>query len=105
MKILTSDGAVFDAKTAAGIVAAMRKDDWGAPPKKLEYMVETAERVEMITGSVIRTSNPVDFLIDLERAGFCHIENLTPKQAAEFADAGTGSTVANIHLPDEEVSL
>lgn len=102
MKITTADGAVFEAPSAKAVVALMRQDDWGAPPKKQEYMIETADRVRQIIGVEIRTTSPVDFLVDLEKAGFCQIEFLTPVQAAQFADAGAGTAVANPLLPDIE---
>lgn len=102
MVITTADGAVFTAATAKGVVAQMRRDDWGAPPKKQEYMLETAERVHEITGAEIRTTSAVDFLVDLEKAGFCQIEFLTPIQAAQFAEAGSGTAVANPLMPDTE---
>lgn len=45
MKILTNDGAVFQGKTARGVVKAMQRDAWNAPEKKRDYMVEVVDRV------------------------------------------------------------
>lgn len=66
--VTTQDGAAFKGRTAAQVVSKMRRDNWNAPARKLEYMEEVAERIYQTTGQTIRT-DACHFLADLEDVG------------------------------------
>jgi hypothetical protein len=89
MKVTTQDEQTFVGETPESIVSQMKRTDWSAPPKKAEYMREVAERVEMMTGQKARSDNASVFLLDLERAQFLTIEELTPEQAQAFTALAT----------------
>lgn len=96
MKIVTSDGVVFEAPTAKGIVSQMRRSQWSAPSKKGEYMREVADHVAEVTGKRVRADEVDAFLVDLEHAGLCRVSDLSPAQARRWT--------ALLPMPDEEES-
>lgn len=74
MRIQTNDGATFTGPDAKAVVRQMRDQQWSAPVMKRDYMVEVAERVEMLTGERIATTPAETFLNELERVGLVTIE-------------------------------
>lgn len=71
MTITTQDGATFSGETPEAVVKQMQADDWSAPPKKREYMIEVADRIAEMTGKTVRAdAGATAFLHDLTVAGF-----------------------------------
>lgn len=65
----TNDGTTFQGATAANIVQQMRDTQWGQQQVKRDYIADTAERVAMLTGQPIDTTDATTFLLGLAHAG------------------------------------
>jgi alkylation response protein AidB-like acyl-CoA dehydrogenase len=108
-RVECSDGEVFQAETAAGIVEQMRSAEWHKPPKKREYMEEIQERVEQMTGVSVRVDRPTHFLKDLEAAGVLRITawdekggELDPEQEVPAEEAPGTTAPTHQSEPAEE---
>jgi hypothetical protein len=67
-----SDGALFRAKTDAGLVRQMKATQWNAPLKKGQYIEEVCERVHEMTGrlpllpaTTLTPTQFIDFLVEV----------------------------------------
>lgn len=69
LRLRTREGVTLRAKTHAGLVVAMRKQQWHSVPGKGRYMRQVKDRVYELTGKVVRVSSPTDFLTDLVALG------------------------------------
>lgn len=69
IRLLMNDGTTIEATTMANAVQQLRDMQWGAPQPKREYMTECAERVRMLTGDTLDTSNADAFVAGLHKAG------------------------------------
>ncbi len=74
MRVKTKDGRTFAGKNPKAVVRAMKRDQWHIEhvPKR-DYIVEVADRVQEMTGTIIRL-DPSEFLFDLQEAGLLEIE-------------------------------
>jgi hypothetical protein len=70
--VRTVDGAIFRGGSAAAVVRQMKRTNWSAPSRKVEYMEEVAERVWSMKRAVVRT-DPASFLLDLRGAELLEI--------------------------------
>ena len=66
-----NDGAVFHAKSAAGVVSKMKRQQWNAPERKQPYMLEVIDRVSQVTRKpwVKGVPSPKNFLDYLTESG------------------------------------
>ena len=101
----TEDGAVFSAVTARRVVSQMRRDNWNAPSRKLEYMQEVAERVRQMTDREVRTDTPAHFLADLQSAGALRVDLVItmPATALALANDAVRHVLAGHQLGDPDL--
>lgn len=109
LEVRTQDGALFAGDSAAAVVSQMRRDNWNAPVRKLEYMEEVAERVLDATGQAVRVDSAAHFLGDLERTGWVQVEIVLTLPAvlvglavdlahsSSIEDPGLAELVAHLH--------
>ena len=86
--VTTTDQQTFTGADAQDIVSQMRDAQWNAPDKKRDYMQQTAERVEQMTGERPRT-DATGFLTDLAKAGLITV-SATPGDVATLETWLTG---------------
>jgi hypothetical protein len=88
MKVTMEGGPnSFEGENATEIVESMQQEDWSqAERSQRQYMQEVAARVTGATQQPVRTSDALTFLFDLERAGVCRVEFLTPDEAKRFSE-------------------
>jgi hypothetical protein len=68
-------GDTFSAADAAGIVSQMHAACFSQAKDDFAFMLQTADRVQMMTQKSIRHESPEEFLSDLVAAEFLQVES------------------------------
>ena len=73
MIVKTSDGHSFLARDERDLIRLLHEVSLAPAASDEDWMQQTAERTETVTGEVIRTNTPGVFVSDLARAGLIKI--------------------------------
>jgi len=67
---VTSEGQHLRANGPEELIRALHKSSWSQCESDQVWMNETAARIKMINGKIVRTGKPSHFVADLLAAGF-----------------------------------